>query len=176
MREKSVLLRLIEAVNFVDENDGSRAVLAGPLRVGHDLLDLFDSGQHSGKFQEVGFGHARNDLGQRSLPRPRRSPEDERAGIIAIDLRPQRLAWTDQVLLADEFVERPRAHAVRQWPCTVRGGMRVRNGWKQAHGGNSSWFLALSLWRRASESTYGCLSRVLDTDAHSMRSRMALPS
>ena len=33
------------------------------------------------------------------------------------------------------------AHAVRQWPCTVREGFRVRNGWEQAHGGNGSWLL-----------------------------------
>ena len=37
--KKSVLLRFVEAMNFVNEDDGPRAVLARALGVGHDLLD-----------------------------------------------------------------------------------------------------------------------------------------
>ena len=43
VREKRILLSFIEAVDFVDENDGARAVLAGALGVSHDLLDLLDT-------------------------------------------------------------------------------------------------------------------------------------
>jgi hypothetical protein len=42
MRKKRILLRFVEAMDFVDEHDGPRAVLLGALRVGHDLLDFFD--------------------------------------------------------------------------------------------------------------------------------------
>jgi hypothetical protein len=56
VRQKSILLGLVEAMNFVDEHDGSRAVLPRALRVGHDLLDLFDPGQHRGEFNELRLG------------------------------------------------------------------------------------------------------------------------
>ena len=72
--------------------------------------------QHGGKLEELGFGHARDDLGQRGLPGARRSPENQRAGVIALNLHAQRLARAEDVLLADELVERARAHAVGQRP------------------------------------------------------------
>src|SRR5260370_42228386 len=34
VREEGILLRFVEAVNFVDEDDGTRAILAGPVRGG----------------------------------------------------------------------------------------------------------------------------------------------
>src|SRR5712692_5416776 len=90
--EKCVLLRLIEAVDFVDENDRPRAVLPRPLSVGHHLLDLLDPGEHSGKLDKLRLGHARHDLRQGGFTRPWRTPKNERAGIVALDLRTQRLA------------------------------------------------------------------------------------
>ena len=59
MRQKGILLRFVEAVNFVDEDDGARAVLAGAVGIAHDLLDFLDAGEHGGKLDEVGLGDAR---------------------------------------------------------------------------------------------------------------------
>ena len=125
--KESVLLRFVEAMNFVDEDDGARAVLAGAVGVAHDLLDFLDAGENRGKLDEVGLGDAGDDLGEGGLAGPRRAPEDHRCGIVTFDLHAQRFAWRDQVLLSNEFVERSRAHAVGEGarPCVVEssGGM-----------------------------------------------------
>ena len=86
VRQKRVLLRLVEAMNFVDEDDGARAILARPLGIGHHLLDLFDPGQHGGEFDELRFGHVRDDLRQRGFAGARGSPEDERSRVVAVNL------------------------------------------------------------------------------------------
>ena len=114
VRQEGILLRFVEAVNFVDEDDGARAVLAGAVGIAHDLLDFLDAGEHGGKLDEVGLGDAGNDLGEGGLAGARRAPEDHRSGVVALDLHAQRLAWPDQVLLSNEFIERARAHAIGQ--------------------------------------------------------------
>ena len=79
------------------------------------------------------LGDAGDDLGQRGLAHARRAPEDDRAGIVALDLQPQRLAGPEHVLLADELVERARAHAVGQRRGPVRRLIRATNWIEQAH-------------------------------------------
>ena len=95
MRQKRILLRFIETVDFIDEDDGPRAVDAGALGIGHDLFDFFDSDQHCGELDELRFGQARDNLRQRGLTRARRAPENQRADVVALDLRTQRLAGAD---------------------------------------------------------------------------------
>ncbi len=128
VRQEGILLRFVEAMNFVDEDDGARAVLAGAVGIAHDLLDFLDAGEHGGKLDEVGLGDAGDDLGKRRLAGAGRAPEDHRGGIIALDLHAQRLARTDQVLLPDEFVERARAHAIGERARALSGGS-LRAGW-----------------------------------------------
>ena len=127
MRQECVLLRLVEAVNLVDEDDGARAILPRALGVGHDLLDFLDAGQHGGELDELGLGHARDDLRQRGLACARRSPEDERADIVALNLGAQRLAGRDQMLLADKLVQRARAHAIGQRPGAIARAIAALN-------------------------------------------------
>src|SRR5690606_38320021 len=55
-----------------------------------------------------------DDPGQRRLPGPRRSPEDDAADRVLLDQLAQCAARTEQVLLADEVVERARPHACRE--------------------------------------------------------------
>ena len=131
--EKGVLLGFVEAVHFVHEDDGAGAILAGALGVGHDLLDFLDAAQHRGELDEVGVGHARDDLGQRGFADAGRSPEDERAGIVALDLHAQRLAGRENVLLPDEFVERARTHAIGQRTGLVHYFVRRRVVREKAH-------------------------------------------
>src|SRR5271166_319654 len=130
-------------MNLIDEDDGSRAVLAGTLGVGHDLLDLFDPGEHSGELDKLRFGQACDDLGQSSFARARRSPEDERAGVIAVDLGAQGLARTNEMLLADELIRRARTHAIGERPSAVGRGIGGRDGLEEAH---ENKLLALGLW------------------------------
>ncbi len=87
MRQKRILLGFVEAVNLVNKYDGARAVLSSALRLGHHLLDFLDPGQHSGELNELRLRDAGDDLRQRGFASTGRSPEDERAEIIALDLR-----------------------------------------------------------------------------------------
>ena len=134
VRQESILLRLIEAVNLVDENDGARAVLPRPLGVGHHLLDFLDPSEDGGELDELRLGHVRDDLRQRGFARARRAPENQRARIVALDLRVQRLARSDEVLLPDKFVQRARTHAIRQRTGAIAGVLRARSCLEQAHG------------------------------------------
>ena len=70
----------------------------------------------------------RDNFRQRGFARAWRSPEDERARVVALDLRAQRLAGADQVFLAGILVERARTHAVGQRTGAV-GGAGRRSEW-----------------------------------------------
>ena len=98
------MLGFVEAVDLIHEHNGARAILPRLFRIGHHLLDFLDAGQHRRKLYEAGLGDARNDLRQRGLAYARRPPEDDGAGVIALDLQPQRFARRQNVLLADKFL------------------------------------------------------------------------
>ncbi len=110
--QERVLLGFVEAVHFVDEDDGARAVLPRAFGLGHDLLDFLDAAHHGRELDELGVGHAGDDLGQRGLADAGRAPEDERAGVVALDLHAKGFAGAENVLLPDELVERAGAHAL----------------------------------------------------------------
>jgi len=133
VRQEGILLRFVEAMNFVDKNDGARAVLAGAVGIAHDLLDFLDAGEHGGKLDEVSLGDTGDDLGKGSLTGARRAPEDHRGGIVPLDLYAQRLAGSDQMLLPDEFIERSWAHAVGERARASSGGIVIRDGREQVH-------------------------------------------
>ena len=119
-------------MNLVDENNRPSAVLPRPFGFSHDLFNFFDSREHGREFNELRFGHVGDDLRQRRLSSPGWSPEDERAGIVAVDLHAQRLDRSDQMLLPDKFIERSRTHAIGQWTGSISTS-RIRNGLEQAH-------------------------------------------
>ena len=48
MGKEGILLRLVEAMNLIDKDNGARAVLPGAIGIAHDLLDFLDAGQHRG--------------------------------------------------------------------------------------------------------------------------------
>ena len=77
MRKERILLRLVEAMNLIDEHDRARPILPSALRIGHDLLDLFDPGQNRGEFNELRLGHVGDDFGESSLASSRRPPEED---------------------------------------------------------------------------------------------------
>ena len=126
------MLCLIEAVNFIDEDDGSSAELLRFLGVSHHRLDLLDASEHGRELDEFGLGHVGDDLRERRLAHARGSPEDHRAWIIALDLRAQRLAGPEDLLLTDKFVECAGTHALGQWTLGVCCGTG-RNGVEKAH-------------------------------------------
>jgi len=78
--EERILLGLVEAVDFVDEEDGAGVHLGGLRRGCHYLLDLFDTAHDGGEFHKIclcGFG---DDFGEGGLAGAGRTPEDHGTG------------------------------------------------------------------------------------------------
>ena len=139
MWQECVLLRFVEAMDLVNENDGASSVLTSAFGIGHHLLDLFDPGEHGGELDELRLGHIGDDLGERGFAGAGRSPEDQGTGVVALDLHAQRLARADQMFLADIFVQCARAHAVGERTSCIGGAAWIRNGLKQTHGIELRW-------------------------------------
>ena len=79
-------------MNFINKDNRPRAVLLGPVGVGHDLLDFLDSREHGRELDELRLGHARDDLGERRFAGAGRPPEDDGAEVVALNLSAQGLA------------------------------------------------------------------------------------
>src|ERR1700722_16359951 len=93
VRQKRILLRPIEAVHFIHENNRAPAVTPRGLRFGHHFFYFLDPGHHRTEGQKFRFGRSRDDSRQGSLPTPRRSPQQQRGQVVALNLYAQRLAW-----------------------------------------------------------------------------------
>src|SRR6266478_3091582 len=112
--QKRVLLCLVEAVHLVDEDDGALPGTCFAFGIRHHFLDLLDAGEHRAEGNKVRAREPRNQPRQRGLTAARRSPEKHGAEIVIFNLRAQRLAGSKKFFLADDFVERARAHALRE--------------------------------------------------------------
>ncbi len=111
MREKRILLGLVETVNFVDKDDGAMAGAGFLLGHGHDLLDFLDAGENGAEGDELGTRQARNEARESGLAAAGRAPEEHGAKIVIFNLHAKRFAGTEKFFLAHEFIERARAHA-----------------------------------------------------------------
>ena len=105
------LLGLVEAVDLVDEQDHGLAeelpLLFGP---GHELLDLLDAGQ-DGAEELAGQVEVAGQHGpQGRLARAGRAPEDDGDQPVRLDELGQELALAQDMVLAVDAVEGPRAH------------------------------------------------------------------
>jgi len=76
VRQKGVLLTFVEAVDFVDEENGLLSGLTVLGRLGDNLPDFLYAGEDSREGDKEGIGGAGENVGQGSLPGARRSPED----------------------------------------------------------------------------------------------------
>ena len=109
--EKSVLLGFVEAMDFVDEDDGSLAAVRFAFRGGHDFLDFLDAGEHRAEGYELGTREAGNHARERGFAATGRTPQEHRGDLIVFNLLAERFAGAEKFFLADEFIERARAHA-----------------------------------------------------------------
>ncbi len=110
--EEGVLLGLVEAMDLVEEEDAPRAVeIETLLRLGDRGADLDDARHDRRQRREVGADLGREQAGEAGLAGPGRSPQQQRGEVAAGDPAPERATLTDEVLLADELVEVPWAHA-----------------------------------------------------------------
>ena len=116
--EQRVLLRLVEAMDLVEEEDRALAARLEPvLRPVEHGADLRPPGVDRRRLLERGPRVHREQPRQRRLPRARRPVEDHRVRPALLDRGAQRRAAAEEVLLAHELAQRPRPHA---------GGERLR--------------------------------------------------
>ncbi len=110
-----VLLRLVEAVDLVDEEDRAAAVSSQPVPCArHHRADIVHPRGHGRQLLEGGSGRLRDDARERGLPDARRAVDDERGQAVLGDSEPKRGALTEYVLLAHQLVECARPKPRRQ--------------------------------------------------------------
>ena len=113
--QQRILLRLVETVDFVDEQDRRRRVeevlLAG--RFDH-FAHILDPRRNGRQREEGAFELRGHDLSQRGLPHPRRPPEDERRDVARLQKLAENAVAAHQMLLPDVVVERAGTEAFGQ--------------------------------------------------------------
>ena len=72
--QKSILLSLVEAVDFVDEDDRAAAHCAVAFGIHHDGLDFFDAAHDGAEGDEIRFGGFGDEAGQSGFADARRTP------------------------------------------------------------------------------------------------------
>ena len=80
------------------------------------------------------------------FPTPGRSPENKRGKLIALDLRAQGFAGTEDMLLPREAVERIGPHAFGERPFDVQRSVAQRARVEETHCSRAWW----TRWRRDS--------------------------
>src|SRR6185369_16149473 len=106
-------LRLVEAMDLVDEEDRAASVQRLPVaRFRDQLAELFDSGEDGGEGDEL---RARQQVRERRLPGARRPPQDQGVEDAALHHLPEDAPRSEQMLLPHELVDAPRPHALGEW-------------------------------------------------------------
>src|SRR5262245_27946121 len=106
MRQKRILLGFVEAVDFIDEEDGSRAAkLTAAFRGGDDLLDFLDPRRHGADGHELGAGDRGQQPAERRLSGAGRSPEDQRMQRAVAQRLTQRPSRAEELRLPYELVK-----------------------------------------------------------------------
>src|SRR5260370_12582272 len=112
VREEGVLLGFVEAVDFVDEDDGAEAGAGFFFGFGHDFFYFFYAAGDSAEGNEFALSEAGDEARERGLATTGRSPEEHRGEVGGFDLNAEGFAGAEKFFLADEFVEGGGAHAV----------------------------------------------------------------
>ena len=105
-RQEGILLRAVEAVDLVDEEERALARLAARARRLEHLLQVGDAGEDRRDLLEMEVGLARQQPRDRRLAGARRPPEDERAERAGGEHPGERAVGPEQVVLADDVGER----------------------------------------------------------------------
>ena len=114
MRQEGILLRLVEAVHFVDEKH-RRSTLAMQGFCPIDCRpDLLHAREHGRELDELRPGVMGEHLGKRRLASAGRTPENHGVKAVVLDRLPQRSSLADNRLLSDKFLECAGAHPVSE--------------------------------------------------------------
>ena len=115
MGEDDVLLSLVEAVDFVYEQDGGLAVHPSAVAgLGDDTSQVGHAGGDGADRLEGGLGNGGHEAGEGGLARAGRPPEDEGGQTTGGDGAEQDAVTSDDLLLADELIEGAGAHPFGQ--------------------------------------------------------------
>ena len=115
IRQQDILLRFVEAVDFVDEKDRACAVAREPHRGGrHDLANFGHRALHPAEAFEAGLAGARDDFREAGFPRAGRSVEHDGRKPVGFDRAAEKLAGTENMFLPDIFLQGPRPHPLGQ--------------------------------------------------------------
>src|SRR5262245_42725603 len=100
MRQKGILLRLVEAMNLVAEENCAPSARAEP-RIGFldDFAHARDPFRHCAELHERGPCSFRDDAGECRFAGAGRAPEDETADLILFDQLAERFAWAEEMRL-----------------------------------------------------------------------------
>src|SRR4029453_2363459 len=109
--QKDVLLRLIEMMNLIDEQNGLFPRCAETVRSrGKDTAHLSDVAFNPANPNKFRMSHFRNDTRQRGFAASGRAVKNYRWQAIGFDRAAQKFARRENVFLADKFLQRSRPH------------------------------------------------------------------
>ena len=112
IRQENVLLRLVEVMNFVDEQNRFLAGCSKPIRGSrHYPPHLRDVAFHSAEALEFRAGHVRDDLRERRFTGAGRAGQDDGRQPIGLNRAAQKFSRREDVFLPDKFFKGARAHA-----------------------------------------------------------------
>jgi hypothetical protein len=112
--QESVLLRLVEAMYFVDEEDRPPSTAgARHFSTCHRLTNVLDPREDRRDGDEVGSKGVRHQARQRRLADSGRPPEDHAVQLPGLESHGQRLAGTEQMRLPDHLGQRPSVAGAR---------------------------------------------------------------
>ena len=138
VRQEGVLLGFVEAVNFINEDDGALGGAGFALGLGHDLFDFLDAAEDGAEGDEFAARNAGDDARESGFAAARRAPEKHGTEIVGFDLQAERFAGAEKFFLADEFVESAGSHAFGEGlqGCggVLEGGVVERG--EETHGGS----------------------------------------
>ena len=116
MGKEIILLRLVEMMDFIDEEDRGLAQAMKLFRFLDDLLEIFDSRRDGGELHASCASRAGEDPGQRGLAASGGAPKNQGVQFARFDHPSEKLAGPQKMLLADEFIEGFGSHPFREWP------------------------------------------------------------
>src|SRR5690606_32156069 len=115
VRQKRVLLRLVEAVDLVAEQDGAATHrTAAGLSLPDNLANARNALRDRAELHERGIRPIRDDPRDGRLAGARRPPEDDAADLVLLDQLPKSQAGREQMLMPNVLVQSARPHASGQ--------------------------------------------------------------
>ena len=139
MGQNDVLLRLVEAMNLIYEQDGALPTQGEPLPGGlHGPPQVSDTGGHGGDGIEMRLGVGRDEVGKGGLAGAGRPPQQHRGHLVRFNGAAQDAVGAGQVPLPNEIVECAGPHAGREGRIGV-AALLHGIGEKVRHSESSGW-------------------------------------